>query len=49
VADEVLIVLNDKRQYLELLFDLADNGRIDSLENRSRITMLRDALTEALV
>jgi hypothetical protein len=49
VADDVLVVLNDKRQYLELLFDLADNGRIDSLENRVRITRFRDALTEALV
>lgn len=41
-------MLNDIRQYRELLFDLADNGRIDQPENRARITRLRDALAEAL-
>ncbi len=44
-----MVVLNDKRQYLELLFDLADNGRIDQPELRERITRLRDVCAEALI
>jgi len=47
-ADEALTVLTDPRRYRELLFDLADNGRIDQPELRERITRLRDVCAEAL-